>query len=156
MRRRKSVRKKDCWAFRKTLGVYANLRPVRSYKSLLDSSPLKNHWWMAGLIIVRELTGGHVLRNAARHSGSGRTSAAVNTMATRAAIERVAAWPSPGARQAPEAHVGRQIQRAGKLAALAARGHRGRADFPDVALDHLLVETAHAKLVLTRGASTWW
>ena len=28
---------------RKSLGVFANLRPVRSYPALLDSSPLKNH-----------------------------------------------------------------------------------------------------------------
>ena len=27
---------------RKAMGVFANLRPVRSYKALLDSSPLKN------------------------------------------------------------------------------------------------------------------
>src|SRR5690242_1088232 len=44
---------------RKTLNVYANLRPVRSYTALLDSSPLKNDR-VAGtdMIIVRELTGG--------------------------------------------------------------------------------------------------
>src|SRR5277367_1835593 len=28
---------------RQTLAVYANLRPVRSYAALIDSSPLKNH-----------------------------------------------------------------------------------------------------------------
>jgi 3-isopropylmalate dehydrogenase len=44
---------------RKALGVYANLRPVRSYKALLDSSPLKNELVDgADMIIVRELTGG--------------------------------------------------------------------------------------------------
>ena len=44
---------------RKVLGVYANLRPVRSYKALLDSSPLKNALVDGtDMIIVRELTGG--------------------------------------------------------------------------------------------------
>src|SRR4051794_25315985 len=44
---------------RKVLGVYANLRPVRSYRALLDSSPLKNHLVDGtDMIIVRELTGG--------------------------------------------------------------------------------------------------
>ena len=44
---------------RKTMGVYANLRPVRSYKALLDSSPLKNHLVDGvDMVIVRELTGG--------------------------------------------------------------------------------------------------
>ena len=44
---------------RKTMGVFANLRPVRSYKALLDSSPLKNELVDGvDMIIVRELTGG--------------------------------------------------------------------------------------------------
>ncbi len=44
---------------RKAMGVYANLRPVRSYKALLDSSPLKNELVDGvDMIIVRELTGG--------------------------------------------------------------------------------------------------
>src|SRR6202142_589203 len=34
---------KGLLAIRKTLKVYANLRPIRAYKTLLDSSPLKNH-----------------------------------------------------------------------------------------------------------------
>src|SRR5882757_8275834 len=44
---------------RKALEVYANLRPVRSYKALLDSSPLKNEIVKGtDMVIVRELTGG--------------------------------------------------------------------------------------------------
>ncbi len=49
-------------------------------------------WWMArDMIIVRELTGRHLLRHAARHSRRpARTTRAVNTMTyTRAEIERV-------------------------------------------------------------------
>ena len=44
---------------RKTLGLYANIRPVKPYDSLLDASPLKNER-VAGsdFIVVRELTGG--------------------------------------------------------------------------------------------------
>src|SRR6478672_7903296 len=34
---------KGLLGIRKALGVYANLRPVRTYASQLDSSPLKNH-----------------------------------------------------------------------------------------------------------------
>jgi 3-isopropylmalate dehydrogenase len=44
---------------RKELGLYANLRPVKVYPSLLASSPLKNGIVeKSDLIIVRELTGG--------------------------------------------------------------------------------------------------
>src|SRR5215469_284462 len=50
---------KGLLGIRKTLGVFANLRPVRAYKSLLDSSPLKNDLVDGtDMIIVRELTGG--------------------------------------------------------------------------------------------------
>ena len=50
---------KGLLGIRKALGVYANLRPVRAYASLLDSSPLKNHLVEGtDMIIVRELTGG--------------------------------------------------------------------------------------------------
>src|SRR6476661_3443982 len=83
---------KGLLGIRKTLGVYANLRPVRSYKSLLDSSPLKNHLVDGtDMIIVRELTGGLYYGTPRGISGSGATERGVNTMAyTRAEIERVA------------------------------------------------------------------
>ncbi|MCX6142066.1 MAG: 3-isopropylmalate dehydrogenase [Ignavibacteriales bacterium] len=46
-------------AIRKGLGLYANLRPVRSHPALLNSSPVKADR-LAGvdMIVVRELTGG--------------------------------------------------------------------------------------------------
>src|SRR5205085_3485172 len=50
---------KGLLGIRKVLGVYANLRPVRTYPSLIESSPLKNHLVEGtDMIIVRELTGG--------------------------------------------------------------------------------------------------
>ncbi len=46
-------------AIRKGLGLYANLRPVRSHPALLDSSPVKPDRLVGvDMIIVRELTGG--------------------------------------------------------------------------------------------------
>ncbi len=50
---------KGLLGIRKTLGVYANLRPVRAYAALIESSPLKNELVEGtDMIIVRELTGG--------------------------------------------------------------------------------------------------
>src|SRR5678815_4295184 len=44
---------------RRVLEVFANLRPVRTWKTLVDSSPLKNHVVEGtDMLIVRELTGG--------------------------------------------------------------------------------------------------
>jgi 3-isopropylmalate dehydrogenase len=46
-------------AIRKGLGLYANLRPVRSHPALLDSSPVKaDRLKGVDLLVVRELTGG--------------------------------------------------------------------------------------------------
>ena len=44
---------------RKALGLYANIRPVKPYASLLEASPLKNGIVEgADFVVVRELTGG--------------------------------------------------------------------------------------------------
>lgn len=46
-------------AIRKKLGLYANLRPVETFKSLIDKSPLKTELVDgADFLCVRELTGG--------------------------------------------------------------------------------------------------
>jgi 3-isopropylmalate dehydrogenase len=46
-------------AIRRGLGLYANLRPVRGYKELIGSSPLKpDRVDGVNLLVVRELTGG--------------------------------------------------------------------------------------------------
>ena len=72
---------KGLLGIRKALGVYANLRPVRAYASLLDSSPLKNHLVEGtDMIIVRELTGGIYYGTPRGITGDGAESAAVNTM----------------------------------------------------------------------------
>src|SRR5262249_18478844 len=82
---------KGLLGIRKTLGVFANLRPVRAYSSLLESSPLKNHLVEGtDMIIVRELTGGIYYGTPRGISGEGADARAVNTMTyTRAEIERV-------------------------------------------------------------------
>ena len=44
---------------RKKLGLYANIRPVTSFPSLLDKSPLKRHLIEnVDFMMIRELTGG--------------------------------------------------------------------------------------------------
>src|SRR5436305_11707681 len=82
---------KGLLGIRKALGVYANLRPVRAYASLVDSSPLKNHLVEGtDMIIVRELTGGIYYGTPRGISGDGAEMRAVNTMTyTRTEIERV-------------------------------------------------------------------
>src|SRR5256885_12954311 len=83
---------KGLLGIRKALKVYANLRPVRAYKSLIESSPLKNHLVEGtDMIIVRELTGGLYYGKPRGISGSGSEEKGVNTMSyTRPEIERIA------------------------------------------------------------------
>ena len=132
--------------------MYANLRPVRAYAALLDSSPLKNHLVEGtDMIIVRELTGGLYYGTPRGISGEGAETRGVNTMAyTRAGdrAHRAHGFP-PGARQAPQGHQRGQVQRAGNVAALAPGGDRGRRRVSRRdQLDHLLVDNCAMQLIL--------
>jgi 3-isopropylmalate dehydrogenase len=74
---------------RKLLGLYANIRPVKSWTQLLDQSPLKNHIADgADLVVVRELTGGLYYGESGRdHNGN---SAFDTCIYYREEIERIA------------------------------------------------------------------
>jgi 3-isopropylmalate dehydrogenase len=136
---------------RKTLEVYANLRPVRSYKALIDSSPLKNELVDGtDMIIVRELTGGLYYGTPRGISGSGAEERAVNTMVyTRPEIERVTRVAFQLARKrrkkvtsVDKSNVLENSQLWRRVVVEVAQG------YPDVALDHLLVDNCAMQLVL--------
>lgn len=136
---------------RKAMGVYANLRPVRTYAPLLDSSPLKNHLVDGtDMIIVRELTGGIYYGTPRGISGSGPEERAVNTMIyTRAEIERVTHMAFHLARNrrkkvtsVDKSNVLENSQLWRRVVVEVA------AKYPDVELDHLLVDNCAMQLVL--------
>src|SRR5271165_2306687 len=142
---------KGLLGIRKVLGVYANLRPVRSYKALLDSSPLKNNLVDGtDMIIVRELTGGIYYGTPRGIFGTGKDEHAVNTMAyTRSEIERVARMAFHLARNrrkkvtsVDKSNVLENSQLWRRVVVEVAR------EFPDVELDHLLVDNCAMQLVL--------
>jgi len=142
---------KGLLGLRRALGVYANLRPVRAYAALLDSSPLKNHLVEGtDLIIVRELTGGLYYGTPRGISGDGVDERAVNTMVyTRAEIERVARMAFHLARgrcrkvtSVDKSNVLENSQLWRRVVTEIAR------EFPDVALDHLLVDNCAMQLIL--------
>ncbi len=136
---------------RKAMGVYANLRPVRTYKTLLDSSPLKNELVDGtDMIIVRELTGGIYYGTPRGISGQGAEERAVNTMVyTRPEIERVARMAFHLARgrrkrvtSVDKSNVLENSQLWRRVVTEVAR------EYSDVTLDHLLVDNCAMQLVL--------
>ncbi len=142
---------KGLLGIRQALGVYANLRPVRAYTALLDSSPLKNDR-VAGtdMIIVRELTGGLYYGTPRGITEDGGETRAVNTMVyTRSEIERVTRMAfhlALGRRKkvtsVDKSNVLENSQLWRRVVTDVARG------FPEVALDHILVDNCAMQLVL--------
>jgi 3-isopropylmalate dehydrogenase len=136
---------------RKLLGVYANLRPVRAYPSQLDSSPLKNHLVEGtDMIIVRELTGGIYYGTPRGITESGAEVRAVNTMTyTRSEIERVARMAFRLARARRKKVTSVDKSNVLENSQLWRRVVTGIAkEFPDVALDHILVDNCAMQLIL--------
>jgi 3-isopropylmalate dehydrogenase len=136
---------------RKAMGVYANLRPVRTYKALINSSPLKNEIIEGtDMIIVRELTGGIYYGTPRGISGTGAEERAVNTMVyTRPEIERVSRMAFQLARgrrkkvtSVDKSNVLENSQLWRRVVVEVA------AEYPDIELDHLLVDNCAMQLVL--------
>ena len=142
---------KGLLGIRKLLGVYANLRPVHAYASQLDSSPLKNHLVEGtDMVIVRELTGGIYYGTPRGIFENGAETRAVNTMTyTRSEIERIARMAFHLARgrrkkvtSVDKSNVLENSQLWRRVVIEIAR------EFPDVELDHILVDNCAMQLIL--------
>ena len=138
---------KGLLGLRKALGVYANLRPVKMWPSLVETSPLKNEIVQGtDMLIVRELNGG-LYYGTPRAIEADR---AVNTMSyTRPEIERVSRKAFELARgrrkkvtSVDKSNVIENSQLWRRVVIEVAR------EFPDVALDHVLVDNCAMQLVL--------
>jgi 3-isopropylmalate dehydrogenase len=138
---------KGLLGIRAALEVFANLRPVRTYPELIDSSPLKNHVIEGtDMIIVRELTAGLYYgqpRGIEKDRG-------FNTMSyTRAEIERVAHVAFKLARNRR-----RKVMSVDKSNVLEVSQLWRKvvtelsAQYPDVRLDHMFVDNAAMQMVL--------
>ncbi len=139
-------------AIRKALGVYGNLRPVRSYRALIDSSPLKNELVDGtDMIIVRELTGGLYYGTPRGITGTGAEERAVNTMVyTRPEIERIAhlAFGIAGKRRKKVSSVDKSnVLENSQLWRRVV--NEVASSYPEVTLDHLLVDNCAMQLVLS-------
>lgn len=139
---------------RKELGLYANLRPVKPSPALISSSPLKEDR-IAGtdLLVVRELTGGIYFGASGRRGDDGVT-AFDECAYSVAEIERIARAAFDAARQrAAGRDTAPRLTSVDKANVLeTSRLWRETVktvseDFPDVELDHMLVDNTAMQLV---------
>ncbi|CAN5604644.1 3-isopropylmalate dehydrogenase [soil metagenome] len=137
-------------ALRKGMGLFANLRPVSVHPSLTGSSPLREEIVEAvDLVVVRELTGGIYFGKPSRQWTDSRGRVAVDTMKYREdEIERVVRLAFELARTRSS-----QLASVDKSNVLAtSRLWRAvvdeiASDYPDVALEHVLVDTMAMRLI---------
>ena len=135
---------------RKELGVFANLRPVRIHPALIDASPLKPEKLVGvDMIVVRELTGGLYFGQPRGREMVDGKERAFDTLEyfdyeIRRVIEmafKLAAGRRKKVTSVDKANV-LDSSRLWRQIAMDV----GKAD-PDIALDHVLVDTAAMKLV---------
>jgi 3-isopropylmalate dehydrogenase len=136
---------------RKGMGLYANLRPVRPSPALVGSSPLREER-IAGtdLLVVRELTGGIYFGDSGRDGDVAHDTCEYSA----AEVDRIARTAFEAARRRGESsdrkpHV-TSVDKANVLETSRLwREVVGRVapDYPDVELDHLLVDNAAMQLV---------
>ncbi|MER3399571.1 MAG: 3-isopropylmalate dehydrogenase [Thermoflexus sp.] len=139
---------------RKGLGLFANLRPVRAFPALVDATPLKRHVIQGvDLLFVRELTGG-LYFGPRREAGPDGEEAYDTMHYTRPEIERVVRLAAGLARARRKKLT--SVDKANVLAAsrLWRRVTEAvvRREFPDVALEHVLVD-AFAMHLIRRPAA---
>ncbi|MBI3015344.1 MAG: 3-isopropylmalate dehydrogenase [Candidatus Tectomicrobia bacterium] len=136
---------------RKEFGCFANLRPIIVYPALAGVSPLKSERIRQGIniLLVRELTGGLYYGKPKERTSLGNGFRAVDTMEyTTAEIERIARVAFETARKRRKKVT--SIDKANILETsrlwreTVERVGKG---YPDVALDHVLVDVGAMKLV---------
>ncbi|MGH2460564.1 MAG: 3-isopropylmalate dehydrogenase [Chloroflexota bacterium] len=137
-------------ALRKGLGLYANLRPVKLYDCLVDSSTLKPDIVRGvDLIVVRELTGGLYFGQPSRRFDGPRGREAVDTMAyAEEEVERVvqAACDLARPRRKKVTSVDKQNVLSTSRLWREVAGEVGARN-PDITLEHVLVDNCAMQLV---------
>ncbi len=135
---------------RKGLGVFANLRPVRVHPSLLDASPVKPERLRGvDILVIRELTGGLYFGQPKGRDRCDGHERAVDTLEyqdfeVRRVVElafRLSAGRRKKVTSVDKANVLESSRLWREIASAIGAAH------PNVALDHMLVDTAAMRLV---------
>ena len=137
-------------ALRKGLGLFANLRPVKPYPALAEFGPIKPSVLQGtDLIVIRELTGGLYFGRPKRRWTTSRGRRSVDTLLyTEQEIERLVRVGFELARSrrkkvtsVDKANVLESSRLWREVATETAQ------DYPDVSLEHMLVDTCAMQLV---------
>jgi 3-isopropylmalate dehydrogenase len=139
---------------RKALGLFANLRPVKVFDALVDTSPLKPEVARgADLVIVRELTGGLYFGKPSKQWTTARGRRAVDTLSySEGEIARLAELGYQLARERR-----RKVTSVDKANVLASAQlwravvSEVAARYPDVETEHMLVDACAMRLVSRPG-----
>src|SRR5579862_7398869 len=128
---------------RKGLGLFANLRPVKPLPALYDASPLKRELIeRTDLLVVRELTGGIYFGEKTRSADK----ASDECVYTRTEIERIARVAFRSARSRVTSVDKANVLETSRLWRAVVHGLHAR-EFPNIALEHLLVDNAAMRLI---------
>jgi 3-isopropylmalate dehydrogenase len=128
---------------RKGLGLYANLRPVRPLPALYDASPLRREVIDGtDLLVVRELTGGIYFGEKTRTE----TTASDLCAYSSEEIERIARSAFGAARRKVSSVDKANVLETSRLWREVV-SRVAREEFPDVELEHVLVDNAAMQLV---------
>jgi 3-isopropylmalate dehydrogenase len=131
---------------RKELGVYANLRPVKLWPALVNSSTLKPEVLEGvDLVFVRELTGGIYFGEKKRDATSA-SDLCTYTVAEVERITRVAARLAQQRRRKLTSIDKSNVLETSRLWREVCERVM-KTEFPDVALDHMLVDSAAMHLI---------
>ena len=134
-------------AIRKQLGLYANLRPVETFKSLVDKSPLKTELVDgADFLCIRELTGGMYFGEKGRKDGG--NTAYDTCIYSRAEVERILrlAFDYAGRRRKHLTVVDKaNVLESSRLWRQVAR--EMEPEYPDIQVDYMFVDNAAMQLI---------
>jgi 3-isopropylmalate dehydrogenase len=140
------ARNKGLLRLRKELGLYANLRPVRTHPMTLTASPIKSHLLTGvDLIVVRELTGGVYFGAKTRSADAASDLCEYSVEEIERTVRRACALARGRRKYVVSVDKANVLETSRLWREVATRVARD--EFPDVRLEHQLVDSMAMHLI---------